>query len=544
MVRVITLLSLWQLKNAIRSTLTDYRKLIPLVVIVFFIATQFLSTMLIAGSRPPNLPEVARQAVTEQIEVIRIAAFLVLSLISIGIIDYGFSQGFLTFSLADVDYLFPSPIPRRLILAYRLGAKTLTSFFQAAMLFYFLVWRLVESVSPGQATFHAGVVAFGGLLCCLGGYASLAFALKMIFGFGRLATVRRWVLGLFGVSILLLGYTYWQFGMAGLSSITRNALVVALFYPCRLAAETLTGPLVGHTAWAALAQLGLFYAGATALLFSRNENFYEASLESSERAARMIQAARDQNWSAMFTIQAEGKRKSGRERPYAIPPFGSGGMALFWANLAAAAKRPVANLWAPLLGGTALALIATLALPTEASAFVVAGLTVYLLFLMTMSGMALYRQSVARQPLIRPLPLAGWQVVLADVLPRCFLSSLFAWSGSAVLLFSPADHAHTISALLALCVPAALLALNLVQFMLALWYPDAQDKLQQLLAGFVSLFLTMTVMSLMAVGLIVPLLLRIPGWLTGLIFMVPALTASGILLACASVVYRRFQPKQ
>lgn len=542
MVRVMTLLALWQLRNAVRTTLTDFRKLIPLVVILFFVVVQVATTLSLAGTRPNHPPWLA-QAVVDQIEVVRVAAFLLLAMVTLGIIDYGFTEGFLAFSLADIDYLFPAPIPRRLILAYRLGAKTLTSFFQAAMLFYFLVWRLVESVSPGKATFQEGVVAFGALLCCLGGYASVAFVLKMVFGFGRLSTVRRWILGLFGVIVLLLGYTYWMHGIAGLTTVTRNGMVVALFYPCQLAAQALTAPLVGETAWSAFLQLAVFYAAATAALFSRNENFYEASLEGSERTARLLQAAKDQNWAAMFTIQAEGKRKKGAGKAYAIPPFGTGGMALVWANLAAAAKRPFANIWAPLLGGIGIAAIATATLPRQVAAFAVAGLSVYLLFLLTMSGMALYRQSISRQPLIRPLPFAPWQVVIADVLPRTLLTSLFAFGGSLVLLISRVDHSQTVAVLLMLCVPAALLALNLVQFMLALWYPDAQDKLQQLLAGFVSLLLTMTVMGLMATGLVIPLILRAPGWLTGLVFMIPALGASAILLVCAASVYRRFQPK-
>jgi hypothetical protein len=113
-----------------------------------------------------------------------------------------------------------------------------------------------------------------------------------------------------------------------------------------------------------------------------------------------------------------------------------------------------------------------------------------------------------------------------------------------VLLFSNANHAATVGILLTVCAPAALFALNLVQFMLALWYPDIQDKLQQMMAGFISLFLTTGIISVMAASLAIPLLLRVPPALAAIVFLVPTLVVAGLLLLWASYVYRRFQPKQ
>lgn len=543
MTRVMTLLAFWQMRNAVRTTFTDYRKLVPLAAIVFFIGMQVVSSIMLAGSRPTNLPGM-EEAILEQAETIRTVAFLILALISVGIIDYGFQEGFLAFSLADVDYLFPSPVPRRLILAYRLGAKTLQSVFQASFLFYFLVWRLVIAVAPDRAGPGPTLLAFAGLLFCLGGYASLAFALKMIFGFGRLQTVRRWTMGAVILVLALFAYTFWKHGIRGLTNISENAVVMGAFYPCRLAAEGMTAPLLRESSVLGVVQLGLFYVLATFLLFTRNENFYEASLEGSERHARLLAAAKEQNWSAIFAIQSEKRRKGPQTRTYAFPPFGQGGMALFWANLAAAAKRPAANFWMPLLGGIGIATICTL-FAGQYSAFVAGGFTCYLLFILTMSSMALYRQSIARQPLIRPLPFQPWQVVIADILPRTLMASLFVWgSGFVVLFFSDAQHHVTVGSLLVLCVPAALLVLNVVQYILALWYPDAQDKFQQLLAGFISLFLTTGTISLMSLALILPMVLHAPVALTALIFLVPTFAVAGLLLLWASAAYRRFQPKQ
>ena len=40
MTRVMTMLAFWQMRNAVRTTFTDYRKLVPLVAILFFIGMQ------------------------------------------------------------------------------------------------------------------------------------------------------------------------------------------------------------------------------------------------------------------------------------------------------------------------------------------------------------------------------------------------------------------------------------------------------------------------------------------------------------------------
>jgi len=541
MVRVMTLLAVWQLRNAIRTSLTDVRKLIPLLGIGFFVGTQVLSWFLLAGQTPPRLA--APEVLLQQSELIRTAAFLVLALISIGIVDYGFTEGFMAFSLADVDYLFPSPIPRRLILAYRLAAKSLLALVQAGFFFYFFFWRMMlQTFAPERATLGAGAIALLGLFFCLGAYAGVAFALKMIFGFGRLGTVRRGVLVLLALFLGLVGWTFWQGGFTGVRDFAQNLVLVGLFFPCRLAADCLVAPLVGDSATIPLLALAGCYVGSLAFLFSRNENFYEASLEGSEKAAKMLQAAKEQNFAAMFAVQASGKRATGR-KPYALPLFGRGGTALLWANLSAAAKRPFANLWLPLVGGLAISTVIVVAVPPQFAAWVVGGANAYALFILSMSGMQVFRQSVGREPLIRPLPFKRWEVVLADVLPRSLISALFAWGSGGVLIGSGVTNAATVGTLLIICLPAALFALNLIQYMVALWYPDAQDKLQQMLAGFVSLFLTMGVITLMALGLVIPLVLRAPLWVTVPLFLLPTAAAAALLMWWASAVYGRFQPK-
>ena len=554
--RALTLLSLWQIKNALRTTFTDVRKLIPILVMAFALGMQVLSLALVSMSRPrmrsgadAAISQQAGSVIAQHLDQIGFGAFVILTIIAIGILDYGFQEGFLAFSLADVDYLFTAPVSRRLVMAYRLAGKTAIAFFQASFFFYFVLRALLETMARGRASPLGAVMTLLALFFCIGGYANVAFTLKLIFGFGQAATVRRWFLALAALLAVLLGWTFWQGTTGGLGPNTQLAwvrVVVVLFYPCRLAADAVLALLQGGAGTFPTALLALFYGLSLALLFSRNEHFYEASLAGSERAAKMIQAARDQNWGAMFGIGAERKRRAPApaNRPYVLPPFGRGGGALLWANLSAAAKRPFPNFIAPVLGGAALSVVASRLLPPVAAAPVVGGISAYLLFLLTTMGVNVFRQSLQRQALVRPLPLPAWQVVAADVAPHTLISSLFGWSAGFTLLFARVPNGDLAALLLIVCLPVLLVCLDLVQYILALWYPDAQDKLQQMLAGFISLFLTGTVLTLLGGVLAIPLFLRAPLWVVALAFVLPAMAAAAGLLFAASWVYRWFQPKQ
>lgn len=544
--RPLTLLALWQLKNTLRTTLTQPRKLIPFLVFAAYVALQLFNAAMVAtvhGGAPPG----AERLLAGSEGMIASAAFILLVLLALTILDTGFSGGFLAFTLPDVDYLFPSPISRRLVLAYRLLTKTGLSLIQATFLFYFLVWKPLDIIAPDRYSAGDKVAALLATALCIGGYANLAFLCKLIFGFGKRRTVRAWLLG--GVALILGAavYGYWRAGVFGLEKLAGLQALGLLFFPCRLAANSIAGPLLRDDAWTPVPTLGLFYLVTAALLFSRRENFYEASLEGTERFARRLQAAREQNWGAIFGAgsgAAPRARALRDEHPYAVPPFGRGAVALFWAHLAAAAKRPTANFLLPAAAGVGLALFATAYVPHRFSAIVTGGVCAYVMFFLTISGIAVFRQGIQRQPLVRSLPLTNWGAVLADVLPRTLLCSVTPAAAGLTLLPTRAEHAGEVAALLGLYLPAALLGLNLVQYGLALVYPESQDKFQQMLAGFISLFLNGFAAAFLALLLVLPRALHAPPWLSALTFLLPVMAADGALLLLVAWLYRRFEPRR
>jgi hypothetical protein len=539
--RAVLLLTAWQIKNALRSSLTDPRRLVPLLGVVIVFAMQIVNGLVLAAFRPP-MPSAFARFLTEHVDLIGGGVFLLLLLMIVGLIDYGLSEGFLAFTLADVDYLFPAPIPRRAVLAYRLAGVTLVSFYRGSFLFAMIWWYGLTQVALYRGGPGAALVSVAALFFCLGGYTNLALVMKLVFGFGRLALLRRWLTVLLVLGIAALAFAAWRYGVATVLKLAQHWVPAALFYPCRLASDAVVAPLTGHMGWVPTGELLLFYLLTLTVVFSRDVNFYEASLAGSERIARISEARREHNWSALFAIQAEGRRRKTDGRLYTIPAFGRGAGALFWAHMAAAAKRPFANFWLPLLGGPALSVGTGLWVPHEA-VFLVSGLAGYLLFILMMSGAPAFRQTLLRQGLVRPLPLDDWQVVLADVLPRVLPASLFALSAGFSLLATRAPFVEYGAFLLVVCAPPAVLWLCLLQYTVATWYPNAQDKLQQMLSGIISLFLSGLTLLLALPFVLLPMLLRAPGWLSVLLFLIPAAVLIGLGLLTATLSYRRFEPK-
>ena len=540
--RTIALLALWQVKNSVRTSLTQPRKLVPLLVLVIAVGSQMTGALLVTSTHAPAPPELA-ELITRYYSTIQSGIFLVLCFAALSVADYAFSGSLLTFPMADIDYLFPSPVSRRTILAYRLVSRKALSFFNAALLFYFLIWRPIEMVAPGRATPAGGAVALLALFTCLGSYANVALTIQLVLGHARLSVVRRWLMCAMAAAMVAIGYGAWRFGWGSLGEVGGSAVIVALFYPCRLAAESLAAPLTGNVGIEPAALLGVLYLATLTLVLSRRENYAESSLPGSERLARIRQAAREQNWAALFNIGSEGRTRGGSDqRPYAVPPFGSRAGALLWAHVTASLKRPFANVILPAGGGVAVSGAAAIWLPRETAAAVVGGASAYLLFILSMSGIATFRQTLQRQPLVRPLPFPDWQVVAIDVLPRVVIGALFGWGAGVTLLLTGLPRAELVGMVLLFCLPPLTACFSLIQYVLALWYPDAQDKLQQLLAGLIGLTLTGVVVSVTVPLLVIPILFKAPPWLAVLVFILPASAVCAGLLAVATWVYSRFQP--
>lgn len=538
--RAIALLSLWQLKNALRTTLTEPKKLIPLLVFLVFVGFQ---TLMVATSG--NQRDVPRDFLPNLLEtygpVAHAALFLLLVLGSLSFLEMGLTGSALTFSLADIDYLFPSPIPRRVVLAYHLPAILWKHIVGAGVFLwigYIMLWRAVGPEGVGGG---AGWIMFGALAAWMAGHANLAVTLEILFGRGRAPVARKVVLGLLVLIFAWVAFLVWRHGWQGVAMVNENAILRVLFFPSYLLTGTLLAPLTGESAVGGLLGLLAFFAASLALVLTRRENFYEACLPHSERMARVRQAAREGSVGAILALRARERKANARPgaRAFTIPPFGRGAMAVFWANLAAAAKRPVVNFVGPIAAGLALAVVAMVWFDTAAPYVVLAGVGYASYMALMVSSRNAFRQSVERQSLIRTMPIKPWKLVAAEVMPVALTASLFGWSAALPLAASPHIHAHLVGATIAVAWPLALVDLCLILYAVTLWYPMVQDKLQQLIAGFVTLALFGGFALVLSPFVAVPLVLHAPLGVTVLSATVGGLAASLALFPIAAHAMRR-----
>jgi len=538
-VRVIALLSFLQFRNSLRSALTQPKKLIPILIIAGFLAFQLLLTSLIPGRMLAYPKEITEWAV-QNLPLLRGVIFGGLALLALAILENGFETGFLTFSLPDMDYLFTSPIHRKVVLAYRLAGKTILSFVQFGFLFYALVWQVLRPlgvVQPGDSIF-----VLLSLFFCIGGFVNLSFVLKLVFGFGSLALVRRGFLAAIAILIGLVIAAAWKGGLGGLEEALGVAAPHVLLYPCELATRVVTAPISGEPMFPLMLWLGLFYGITLVMLFTRPERFYEATLASSERAARLIQAMREQNWGAIFAARQGEARPRKDARPYTIPPFGRGAGALFWANLASAGKRPVVNGYAPAIAGFALPLVIYRNAPPHLVAPFVAVLAAYFLLITVAGFYYIFRASLRRMPLARLIPTAPWKLVAAEAAPPAIILSFFTVGAGAVMSCLPGPATTLVAVLLLVCAPVGISWLAVASFLIALWYPSAQDRLQQLIAGLLVVVLLGITAAYSGLFLVAPIILRAPPWTVAVVYTLPSLLGIVALLRATGRVYGRAQP--
>ena len=193
--RAIALMSWWQLRNAIRTTLTEPRKLIPALFFVALMGIQAVNFIFIGSSSPQHAIPLVSDFIHAHAGAARSIVFLFLALLSVGQLESGLTGGALTFSLSDVDYVFPAPISRRIVLLYRIPAIVLRNLFYVAIFMvigYVFLWRMIDT----SWTNVSGLPLFTAVACWICGYTCIAITLEIVFGLGRAALARKfaWVI--------------------------------------------------------------------------------------------------------------------------------------------------------------------------------------------------------------------------------------------------------------------------------------------------------------------------------------------------------------
>jgi len=481
--KAVALMSLWKTKNALRGLFTDPRKMIPFL--LFFVLIAFsLSVSFFAASVGTVDDEHRRQAALVRVpwSVFRGVLFAALAISATFTLRRSVGDGLLAFGMSDVDYLFPSPISRRVVLAYRLPALTFGVFLSGFFLLYMYrsVSQFVYVIVPSHG--HSAPPWWFALLA-LGLCSAIYFNIAM---FLALVIERRKVLNLTligGIVVLssTLGLAGLLGGQQGFIGLTASWGLNWLYYPCHLAVVVLLNSIQGTTDSSPLLLLGCAYLLSLVPMFLTNANFYGQSIESSEKMAVRRRAAK--GGMAAFQASRATTVKYKATREYTVKPFGIGPGALAWAHLCAAGKRPFVNFIVPAVGGLACGVAGPIA--DQFLKELGMGSTTFIVIYASMGFMTSARTAseaaVRRRELIAPLPIKAWEGVMANLVVPWISMILFAVL--AAIGFACSSTEYRVEALvgLGLVFPLRLASRMVLMYVLVLAYPDFEDKVQQLL---------------------------------------------------------------
>jgi hypothetical protein len=328
----------------------------------------------------------------------------------------------LTFTEAEVAFLFPAPISRRGLIHFKLLRS------QTAILFTTLLLTLVTNRLGGKAWIHAA------------GWWLIFSILNLHFlgsSFARTMLLDR-------------GITNWQRRLGILALVFLMAAVVIIwarqampaFEPSRFqnpdaikdyAHQVLTaGPLpyllyplrLVVRPYLAPNALAFLYALGPALLLllahywwvvRSNVAFEEASVEASRKLAEKVAAVRAGNWQAA-------QRKPRRKRsPFKLRPVGPPAVALLWKNLIGAGQAYSLRMWVSL---AVLAVCASVGMGQAAGGsglrpalgMVAAMLMCWSLLIGTQFLRQDFRQDLPLADILKTYPLRSWQLALGELL--------------------------------------------------------------------------------------------------------------------------------
>lgn len=339
----------------------------------------------------------------------------------------------LTFTEAEVAFLFPAPITRRNLIHYKLIRSQLRIFFSVLLL------TLFSHRFGGNAWIHA--LGWWLILSTLNlHFLGCSFARTMLLDRGISNWLRRLLVLALAVAMVVGVWVWAKQTMPGLNSARITDFASALDYLQRVLTagpalyllfpfRLVVRPFLAPDATAFLVALGpallLFLLHYLWVTYS-DVAFEEASVEASQKQAARIAAVRAGNWQGA-------KKNQKAKRP--------------WFNLAASGPPATAFLWKNLIGvsrvfsprlGVALIVIVVVVcfslghgglnqnLSTVVGIFIAIALG-YSLLLGPQILRLDFRHDLPLADVLKTFPLRGWQIALGEILAPVVVLVMFQW---------------------------------------------------------------------------------------------------------------------
>jgi hypothetical protein len=354
----------------------------------------------------------------------------------------------LTFTEAEVAFLFPAPIGRRTLIHFKLLKSQTAILFSALFLSLFRNW--------GSANGYARVIGYWGILSIVNLHLlGSSFARTMLLERG-ISNWRRRTLVIGVVALAAVGVFLWVRQKLppppdlttgdDLSALRLYALQVVQGEPVRwLQApfRAVVAPLFSRN----VQEFGLSFAVVLGIIglhywwvIQSNVAFEEASIEASRKVAERRAAIRSGNWNA------GAKPQKSKRPPFTLRPQGWPAVAIFWKNLISAGQLFTSRVLVLVVWGMTFAGVGMKHVNgSDALGFVAA----MLIFMSLLYGPQIlrhdFRQDLRMADALKLFPMAGWQVVLGEILAPAAILAGVQW---ALLIFAftfcPANIGHTV----------------------------------------------------------------------------------------------------
>ncbi|MGO8837809.1 MAG: putative ABC exporter domain-containing protein [Limisphaerales bacterium] len=339
----------------------------------------------------------------------------------------------LTFTEAEVAFLFPAPVTRRTLIHFKLLRSQLGIFFTT------LLFTLFSRRFGGSAWIHA----FGWwlILSTLNlHFLGSSFARTLLLDHGISNRLRR--LLVFGLAAAMAG-SVWVWARrtlpepgsadtANLNAILDYAQRVLtagpalyLLYPFRLVVRPFLAPDAAAFFGALAPVLLLFLLHYLWVVYS-DVAFEEASVEASQKLAVRIAAMRAGNW------QGAKKNQKARSPWFKLAATGPSATALLWKNLIGVGQVVSVRLWIILAVvvvavGVGLGNARTGPNLSFVAAILVATALGYSLLLGPQLLRLDFRQDLPLADILKTFPLRGWQIALGEILAPVVVLAVCQW---------------------------------------------------------------------------------------------------------------------
>jgi len=359
-------------------------------------------------------------------------ALIFLTLILFGWI-LGNQRAALSFTEAEVAFLFPAPLSRRGLIHFKLLRS------QIAILFTTMLLTLITNRFGGHAWSRAA--GWWIILSTLNlHFLGSSFARTMLLDRGITNWQRRLaIFALLAASILWIviwakrtipAVDFSQFDdFQSIKDYIQNVFASGpapyLLYPFRLVVRPYLAPNASAFLAALLPALLIMVLHYVWVIRS-NVAFEEASVEASRRLTEKITAIRSGNF------RGSNQTLKGRRAPFMLRPLGPQPVALLWKNLIAAGSGFTPRLWI-VLAATLIFVCAVLrnAIGSSDLLPLIAMITGMLLFWSLLLGPQLLRhdlrKDLALADMLKLYPLRGWQIVLGELLAPAAILTVFQW---------------------------------------------------------------------------------------------------------------------